>query len=518
MTRQAVLDLTNDEARKYFLRANNYCTIDLPKYFDFQPLLNNLEGKIGLQKLYIIQDSTPKDIEGVNYKFLTNKDGNFAWRPMQIINPAIYVCLVNRITEEENWAVIKSRFKKFQENEKIKCCSLPLYTEENNNQLKKDTAQNITNWWEEIEQQSIELALEYNCVLITDITDCYGSIYTHTIGWALHGKEEARKHRTHQPPTICGCIIDDLIQAMSYRQTNGIPQGSVLMDFIAEMVLGYADMLLSYRLKGIEIDGKENAINTGKKIVNEDNYQILRYRDDYRIFAKTQEDAVKITKVLSEVLSELNLRLNTQKTFVSNNIIRDVIKPDKLYWNEAKHGEKTLQKHLLLIHSLADKHPNTGSVSTALSKFLDRIYPLKNLEEDSSKVLISILVDIAYKNPKVYSLVAVCIGKILSIEPDKTDVENIYKLIENKFDNKPNVGYWKVWFQRLTIKTDREREKDSDELLCKIAANVKVNLWNNDWLKQEYRTIFNETSIINEDAYNQLSDNPTKEEAQIFCY
>lgn len=212
------------------------------------------------------------------------------------------------------------------------------------------------------------------------------------------------------------------------------------------------------------------------------------------------------------------MRLNTQKTFVSNNIIRDVIKPDKLYWNEAKHGEKTLQKHLLLIHSLADKHPNTGSVSTALSKFLDRIYPLKNLEEDSSKVLISILVDIAYKNPKVYSLVAVCIGKILSIEPDKTDVENIYKLIENKFDNKPNVGYWKVWFQRLIIKTDREREKDSDELLCKIAANVKVNLWNNDWLKQEYQTIFNETSIINEDAYNQLSDNPTKEEAQIFCY
>ena len=36
---------------------------------------------------------------------------------------------------------------------------------------------------------------------------------------------------------------------MSYRQTNGIPQGSVLMDFIAEIVLGYADYLFSIKMK-----------------------------------------------------------------------------------------------------------------------------------------------------------------------------------------------------------------------------------------------------------------------------
>jgi hypothetical protein len=35
------------------------------------------------------------------------------------------------------------------------------------------------------------------------------------------------------------------MQGMNYGQTNGIPQGSVLMDFIAEMVLGYIDECLS---------------------------------------------------------------------------------------------------------------------------------------------------------------------------------------------------------------------------------------------------------------------------------
>jgi hypothetical protein len=55
------------------------------------------------------------------------------------------------------------------------------------------------------------------------------------------------------------------MQGMNYGQTNGIPQGSVLMDFIAEMVLGYIDERLSECLD--------------KNM----NYHIIRYRDDYRI-------------------------------------------------------------------------------------------------------------------------------------------------------------------------------------------------------------------------------------------
>jgi len=346
--------------------------------------------------------------------------------------------------------------------------------------------------------------LEYDCVLITDITDCYGSIYTHSIGWALHGKIEAREHRNVNPPTLIGCIIDDIIQAMSYRQTNGIPQGSVLMDFIAEMVLGYADMQLSDAIKE-QCDGMD--------------YKIIRYRDDYRIFAHTQEDAVKLAKILSEVLSDLNFKLNTQKTFVSNNIIRSVIKEDKLYWNSAKQECSTLQKQLLLIYDLSEKYPNSGSISTALSAFIDKLTPLKCLNEDNSQVLISILIDIAYKNPRTYSAVLVCLGIIMNLETNKDTVEKISNLIKKKFSNKSNVGYWEVWFQRLTIKTNRGKDASSKEKLCQIAANnSSVGLWNNDWLDDEYKNEFISTSIINETVLSGISEVPKKEEAQLFGY
>ena len=197
--KRTVLDLSVAEARRYFLHASRYCTIKLPAYFDFQPLLNALDEIIGTQYLSDLKREKPQeapqnplkfedpgDVENVNYKFLTNKDGNYAWRPLTIINPAIYVCMVNRMTEKDNWEYIQERFRLFQGNKRIVCYSIPIETEESDDQLKEDTASNIKNWWERIEQQSIELALEYNTVFSTDITDCYSSIYSHFIGTALH--------------------------------------------------------------------------------------------------------------------------------------------------------------------------------------------------------------------------------------------------------------------------------------------------------------------------------------------
>jgi hypothetical protein len=476
----------------------------LPSYFDFQPLLNALDTTIGYQKLAEIEKikKHPGDEENTNYTFLTNKDGNLAWRPLIIVNPAIYVCLVNRITESANWKLIQNRFKQFQKDERITCYSIPLVFEENESRLSENIAASINNWWEQIEQQSIELALQYTTVLVTDISECYSSIYTHSIGWAIHGKQKARAEMRKQDTPLIGCVIDRLIQQMCYRQTNGIPQGSVLMDFVAEMVLGYADMEL-----------------TKRKELEHTDFRMLRYRDDYRIFANSELDAVKVAKVLSEVLSDLNLKLNPQKTFVSDKIIHDVIKPDKLYWNEAKHGEGTLQKHLLLIHSLAEKYPNSGALSTAMAKFVDRLYPLKTLEEDSSRVLVSILVDIAYNNPRVYSAVVVCVGKILSIETNREDVNMIYDLIEKKFENKTNIGYWKVWFQRLTIKSNRAKEMDSKEKLCQIAAGkTGVRLWGIKWLQVRYQRVVTQTSIFNNALYDSMDDVPQPHEVKIFKY
>ena len=77
-----------------------------------------------------------------------------------------------------------------------------------------------------------------------DITNCYSSVYTHTISWAIHGKDTAKSNKKNKKIKLLGNIIDGLIQDMSSGQTNGIPQGSVLTDFLAEIILSYSDKLL----------------------------------------------------------------------------------------------------------------------------------------------------------------------------------------------------------------------------------------------------------------------------------
>jgi hypothetical protein len=81
------------------------------------------------------------------------------------------------------------------------------------------------------------------------------------------------------------------------------------MDFISEMVLGYADLELSTRIQQENIQ----------------DYEILRYRDDYRIFSNNPQTVEHITKLLTEILIELGMRLNAQKTIVSNNVVKDSI-------------------------------------------------------------------------------------------------------------------------------------------------------------------------------------------------
>lgn len=495
---KTILELENTEAREYFLKQESYSNIQLPTYFDFQPLLDelgkngNLRGGLSLEKA--------KKLDNVNYNFLTNKDGKYAWRPLQLINPAIYVHLVNTITQEENWKCIVERFQKFQGNDKIQCCSIPIVSIN-----ESDKADSILSWWHQIEQKSLEFALNYDCFLNTDIVDCYSSIYTHSIPWALHGKNKVKSDFLAGKKSGLGNNIDETIQSMQYAQTNGIPQGSVLMDFIAEMVLGYADRVLTSKIK---------CYNNKEEKYKIEDYQILRYRDDYRIFATNQEMVVKIAKLLTETLTELNLKLNTQKTFISDNIIRDTIKPDKLYWNKAKQGEKTLQKHLFLIHSLGEKHPNSGSLSKALDKFLNRVYPLKLFKEENSKVLVSILVDIAYNNPRTYPTVTAILSSILALETDKKVVKEILGAIEKKFDKIPNIGYLQVWLQRLTLKSNPDKKYDGK--LCKVVSDSNIKIWNIDWLPVKIQSSFSQKPIINEKKKEGMTEIIEPKEVQIF--
>lgn len=291
--------------------------------------------------------------EDININLYLNKDGEYDWRKLQIINPYLYVSLVHLITKKENWNILQERFQTIEDEccPSITCSSMPFTKLDGAPVEGKDEG---INWWEKFEQESLKMALSYRYCVRTDLVNCYGSVYTHTIVWALHGKKTAKEQKSSR--SLLGNLIDSAIQNMQNGQTNGIPQGSKIFDLIAELILGYSDLKLIGKLKNKVSD-----------------FKILRYRDDYRIFANNKETLDLIVKELSLVSAELNMHFNNAKTLVSNDIISSSIKTDKLYWLDYEPMMRlphiSNQKKLLMIYKLALKFPNTGSVKKALIDF-----------------------------------------------------------------------------------------------------------------------------------------------------
>lgn len=502
MINKTILSLSAQKAQDFFFKEENYSNITLPEYFTFNKTITQVRKKMQGSRLSNFCDDKPRNYD-VNYKIIANKDGRYAWRPFQLIHPAIYVEMVNMITEKTNWKIITNRFKEFQKNPKIQCASVPVYIKNNN---KTQKANQIASWWHEVEQASLEKALDFSYLYTTDITDCYGSIYTHSVSWAIHERTFIKAGNNRCDPNLIGNILDNNLQNMSNGQTNGIPQGSVLMDFIAEMVLGYADIKLSIKINNAKIK----------------NYHIIRYRDDYRIFVNNQTEGDIIVKFLTETLIDLGLKLNLSKTASTSNLILGSIKKDKLNLITSameahvcnKKGNKDInnQKLLLHIYDFADKNPNSGQLKKLLSIFYENLKV--DCERDNLSVLISIVVDLAYNNPSTYSFCVAIISKILICVSNNNEKIKFIKRINEKFKKLPNTGFMDIWLQRISLKIDLDMEY-SDKL-CKVVQNDNIPLWDSTWLNNSLKHLIDDCKLINKKKINKLSSIITQNEIDVF--
>ncbi len=457
-----ILDLSADDAREHFLKGSSYFSSSIPLYISFEPVLAAVDEVLEKQSyLGFKNEKKPSDFEGVNYQFTANKDGRFAWRPFELIHPAIYVSLVNTICDPKNWEFIIERLSELDASA-VHCCSAPVVSDDE----QSDVATQISSWWQKVEQQSLIYSLEFSHILQTDVVDCYGSLYTHSIAWALHGKENAKEK--NRDKTLIGNQIDMHIQASRYGQTNGISQGSVLMDFVAEMVLAYVDRKITIALVAI----------------NESRFRILRYRDDYRIFANSDEQAERILKVISDSLQSVGMKLGVTKTEMNRNVVEGSIKPDKLAGiNLASLGKanaKTIQKQLLRLHSFGMKYPNSGALRRLLSDFQLRM-KLKKKQHNDLEVLVAIATDIAFVSPATIPMVATILSNLIARAGDKEKKE-LWNKVRKKMQRVPYNGYLEIWMQRVTQPDEVGLDFESNEAICKIVNKQNAKLWENCWV------------------------------------
>jgi len=496
---KTVLELDHKEARRFFLDNKSYVNFDLPEYFDFSRVLQSLSTTIGKHRINEFFEKNgkvpinPKDEYGVNRKILGNKDGELAWRPFEIINPALYVALVHLITEESHWELLRERFKVLKVSQ-IDVASIPVQK----SKKKSAKAEQIRAWWEKFEQNCVAQGLEFDYVYETDVADCYSSIYTHAITWAIYGKDNAYANRGNT--SSLGYRIDEFYQMMHHRQTNGIPQGSTLSDFIAELIFAYVDNLLVAKIDTL-------------KSIQADDYRIIRYRDDYRIFTNKPDVGARILKELTEILADVGLKLNSQKTKRSDDIIRSSVKADKideLFIPNIKQEKDNFAKWLMQIYASTHKHPNSGKTSRQLTQFHKELLEYVELGNslrhyERADVMMSIVTNIALRNPRYYN-VAMAVASVIVRAASGGQRKQLLKKTLRKFDNTPNTGLLDIWVQRISYAIDPDKKFD-EPLTDTINGGANVDngaIWNTDWLKPILRDLIKNTSLVDVAALHKI--------------
>ncbi len=516
-----VLSLDSKDAMDFFLKSEQYHGFELPEYFVFDELLQNVKR--------IVEDTpyeeclqngiSPENLSNVNLDILLNKDGHYAVRPIVLANPFLYYFLVREICDESSWILIKKLFEKFQVPH-ITSCAMPVIPKGTEPFHKSTT---IINWWNSMEQRSIELSLEFRYMFVTDITNCYGSVNPQAFDWAFSLKDTRFENGNKNSISK---NIQKYLRAFQQGRNIGIPQGSAIFDFIGEIILGYSDLLLH---EAIHKAGISNP------------YEIIRYRDDYRIFCNDKDVLEKISYILQHVLESLNFRMSSKKTKISNSIVTDAVKSDKLayIYNTPIFNKKgcdfdSFEKHLLYILMFARQYPDSGSIRTMLSDKDNRIEDwLKPYEEEVTTI--PILEDGEPKTEKVtkqrrlvggsvHAMSAICtqialenvgcchyalrvLSRMVDSLKDENEKSTIVNLVYTKLCKQPNSDYIQLWLQNMTYQQDKITGKSPYKMrLCRVVdRNKKVELWNNEWLKPNLYSNLHYDNVVDAEVLKKVT-------------
>lgn len=227
------------------------------------------------------------------------------------------------------------------------------------------------------ENRTVEYSLGCQFVVTTDIANFYPSLYSHSIPWAIHEKENAKNDRKTpysvkdflQHPDCWANALDLVIRHTKDNETNGILIGPHSSSIISEIILTAVDTALK----------KENFSN------------VIRHIDDYLYFAKDKNDADRFLHSLELNLRKFELSLNAKKTKIESfeeyqlhSVESWTAKLTQFQWptTNEKIGYSSVSNFLSLALELAIENNNNAIISYAFKIIANR----ENLS-DRAKIL-----------------------------------------------------------------------------------------------------------------------------------
>jgi hypothetical protein len=167
---------------------------------------------------------------------------------------------------------------------------------------------NVFKFYESREHLQCERDFKY--LTKYDVSSCFDSMYTHSLAWAIYGKEFAKNNLETVRSTFPG-KFDTLMQGLNHNETNGILIGPEVSRIFVEIILQAIDTLVAEKL-------------LEKGYILGDDFKIYRYVDDYFVFYNDDELCLQVKMILQESLKLYKLSLNKGK---EETLTRPIITP-----------------------------------------------------------------------------------------------------------------------------------------------------------------------------------------------
>jgi len=192
-------------------------------------------------------------------------------------------------------------------------------------------------------------------LLKTDITNYYNSIYTHSIAWALNGKQESKTNRSEN---LLGNKLDRLIRDCQSQQTVGIPTGPDTSFLLSEILLSAVDAKIMSKLSRSRIR----------------DFYGFRYMDDYEFCFSNYNDSEIALNQIDSALSEFELSLNSRKTIIKKlpaPLEEDWVRDLKIFeFRDNLIAQRNdIISYFSRAFSLAEENPDKSVLRYAIAKF-----------------------------------------------------------------------------------------------------------------------------------------------------
>ena len=250
----------------------------LPSFLTSKKFLNYYKT------LESLPPKTPKDY----VRYLNIRNINIP-RPLAVPEPFAFANQVKSLSD--NWNKIQTHFDTNTSTDKFKISRIHIRKMIDKNELFE---MNYKNFSKDGEPED-DIVIRSRYVAKADIANCFGSIYSHSIAWALVGKEEAKSHSSGRHGNLWYNRIDKSTQQTKYGETNGILIGPHTSNLVSEIIL-------------VKVD---------KELV-EKGYKFIRNIDDYTCYVDSHELAESFFIDLSEELKKYELSLNSKKSQIKS--------------------------------------------------------------------------------------------------------------------------------------------------------------------------------------------------------